>query len=133
LADVPGIPSGVTVQAYPCALHQHSEIYPSPGEWLPERWLDSQSQLASSCEGKGESRAEMLRWFWAFGSGGRMCLGSHFATLIMKMMVVAIFNKFDVVAHEGQEHGMRQRDGFPAGPRAGRCDVRFAEMDRDEK
>lgn len=30
-------------------------------------------------EAKEGCKEEMKKWFWAFGNGGRMCLGSNFA------------------------------------------------------
>lgn len=62
------IPGGVVVSANAHSLHRNKAVFPEPEAWRPERWDGS--------EGK---REEMKRWFWAFGSGGRMCLGSHFA------------------------------------------------------
>ena len=60
---------GVRVSAQAFTLHRNTDVFPEPEKWKPERWLDT-------CE---EKKAEMGRWFWAFGSGGRMCVGSHFA------------------------------------------------------
>lgn len=44
----------------------------------PERW-DVVSGGCDGDEGKGEGEELKRRWVWTFGSGGRMCLGSHFA------------------------------------------------------
>ena len=64
------IPSGIRVAARASSLHMNPAVYPQPDTWQPERWLNATSpQLA-----------EMNRWLWVFGSGGRMCIGSHFAT-----------------------------------------------------
>lgn len=62
------IPGGVRVSANAHSLHRNAAVFPQPLEWRPERWDASE-----------EKREEMKRWFWAFGSGGRMCLGSNFA------------------------------------------------------
>lgn len=63
------IPAGTVVQSYASVLHCTPEVFPDPYEWKPERWLEaSPDQLAL-----------MRKWFWGFGSGGRMCLGIHFA------------------------------------------------------
>lgn len=64
-----GIPGGVRVSANAYTLHREPSVFPDPEKWIPERWVDASA-------GK---REEMKKWFWAFGSGGRMCLGSHFA------------------------------------------------------
>lgn len=62
------IPGGVKVSANPYCVHRNAAVFPEPEKWIPERW-----------EVGGEKGEEMKRWFWAFSSGGRMCLGSHFA------------------------------------------------------
>ncbi|OCT52351.1 hypothetical protein CLCR_08447 [Cladophialophora carrionii] len=63
------IPPGVVIQCYAYALHRNPEVFPEPEVWKPERWLKSSP----------EHLAEMRRWFWAFGSGGRMCIGNNIA------------------------------------------------------
>ena len=62
------IPGGVMVSANAHSLHRNKDVFPEPEEWKPERW-----------DMGDEKREEMKRWFWTFGSGGRMCLGSNFA------------------------------------------------------
>lgn len=63
------IPGGVTVSSSAYCLHRNPEAFPEPEKWLPDRWLEAEK----------DKRVERKRWFWAFGSGGRMCLGSNFA------------------------------------------------------
>lgn len=62
------IPGGVRISANPYSLHRNAAVFPEPEKWIPERW-----------DAEVEKRQEMKRWFWAFSSGGRMCLGNHFA------------------------------------------------------
>lgn len=64
------IPGGVVVSANAHSLHRNKVVFPEPEKWVPERWD------VGGDEKKGD---EMKRWFWTFGSGGRMCLGSNFA------------------------------------------------------
>ena len=63
-AEVHGIPSGVRVVSYAHSLHRNPQVFPEPEIWRPERWLDAEGHI--SIDG------EKARWFWAFGSGGRM-------------------------------------------------------------
>lgn len=69
LAGYDGIPPGVEVHCSAYSLHRNPDVFPDPESWDPRRWMDA----------KPDQLAEMRRWFWAFGSGGRMCIGSHFA------------------------------------------------------
>lgn len=69
LAGSKPLPGGVRVSAQPYSLHRNAEVFPDPESWIPERWLEADK----------ERKDEMMRWFWAFGSGGRMCIGSNFA------------------------------------------------------
>lgn len=65
------VPGGVRIAALPYALHRDEGIFPDPERWDHTRWLDSNVS--------DEARKVMNRQFWAFGSGGRMCIGSNFA------------------------------------------------------
>ncbi|KAK2796753.1 hypothetical protein FQN50_009434 [Emmonsiellopsis sp. PD_5] len=69
LGGYDNIPAGTEVQCSAQILHMTPEVFPEPETWKPERWIDSSP----------EQLAAMRRWFWAFGSGGRMCIGSNFA------------------------------------------------------
>ena len=69
IGDFSNIPANTIISASSYSLHRNPAVFPQPEEWLPERWLDATA----------ENRKEMMRWFWAFGSGARLCLGSHFA------------------------------------------------------
>lgn len=71
LVGYEGIPGGVRVQSYAWSLHRNPEVYPEPEEWKPTRWI----------EASNEELVEMRKWFWAFGSGGRICLGKNFAMI----------------------------------------------------
>lgn len=70
LAGYDNIPPGVRVQSSGFAIHKDPGVFPSPDEWLPERWINQSPEKLS----------EMRRWFWAWGSGGAMCIGSNIAT-----------------------------------------------------
>lgn len=70
LAGYSNIPANVRVSALAYALHRSEEVFPEPEKWRVERWLKPAESPAMK---------EMLRWFWAFGSGGRMCIGSNLA------------------------------------------------------
>ncbi|KAL3457283.1 amino acid permease-domain-containing protein [Aspergillus heterothallicus] len=59
------IPMGTVVSMSPYTLHRNGSVFQDPLRFNPDRWVDSSP----------EETAEMKRWFWAFSSGGRMCIG----------------------------------------------------------
>jgi cytochrome P450 len=101
------IPAGIRVVSAAHSLHRHSAIFPEPGLWRPKRWMSE--------DGGVDGGGEKARWFWAFGSGGRMCVGSNLAMLEMKAVVAAVWSNFEtsIVDDAGMEHA----DGYLAEPR----------------
>jgi unspecific monooxygenase len=74
IGDYANIPPNTRVSANAWSLHRNPEVFPDPEGWHPERWLESEPSCAAY---KGSDKKE--RWFWAFSSGGRMCIGSNYA------------------------------------------------------
>lgn len=58
------VPAGTVVSMSPYTLHRNPGVFPDPLVFNPERWL-----------GDPKDMVEMKKWFWAFSSGGRMCIG----------------------------------------------------------
>jgi cytochrome P450 len=58
------IPAGTVVSMSPYTLHRNPDVFPDPLVFNPERWLGDPKEVA-----------EMKKCFWAFSSGGRMCIG----------------------------------------------------------
>lgn len=106
-----GLPAGLRVQSQAWSLHRNPSVFPEPESWNPERWLESSYPSKSDYEA---AQKEMSRWFWAFGSGGRMCVGSNLAILDMKAIIASIWGTFrtEVVFDEGMVH----RGGYVAEP-----------------
>lgn len=71
LCGYDNVPSGIRVAAQAYTLHRNTMVFPEPEVWRPERWLNASS----------EEKTEMMKWFWGFGSGSRMCIGFSFAIL----------------------------------------------------
>ncbi|KAL9593128.1 MAG: hypothetical protein Q9179_006080 [Wetmoreana sp. 5 TL-2023] len=140
LAGSPPLPGGVRVSAQAYSLHRNEEAFPDPEAWLPQRWLDAD-------QGKKD---EMMRWFWAFGSGGRMCVGSNFAmqgTHFFSTTRCCLFKTRPVGNHEYAElkyvtaaiytnfttsivddTGIDQVDAYTAGPTSDQLTLRFARV-----
>lgn len=64
------IPGGVRVAGLAQTLHRDASVFPDPETWNPRRWLEEKDE---------EKLRAMYRQWWAFSSGGRMCIGSNFA------------------------------------------------------
>jgi len=84
------IPAGVTINTTAYCLHRNEIAYPEPNEWKPERWLEIREAAVGQGHRddedggeleKGKSEDDPRRWFWAFGSGGKMCIGNNFALI----------------------------------------------------
>ncbi|KAF2753970.1 cytochrome P450 [Pseudovirgaria hyperparasitica] len=99
------IPGRVRVSANALTLHSNPDVFPDPSKFSPERWLTTE----------GEARKEMDRWFWAFGSGGRMCVGSNLAIYQMKFIIAAIYTSYRT--HIIDDTGIEQEDAYTARPR----------------
>ncbi|KAF2206612.1 hypothetical protein CERZMDRAFT_52851 [Cercospora zeae-maydis SCOH1-5] len=112
LGEYENIPGGCRVQSYARFLHHNADVFPNPLAWFPERWLEAVEPGVADPK---------MRWFWAFSSGGRMCLGSHFAQLVMKYVLVLIYANFEtyIVDDTGIEH----MEGYVGGPKSGKLMV----------
>jgi len=82
------IPAGVTISSAPYCIHRSKDVYPDAELWKPERWMaDSTNEQLVAVDNGGEGlqdgkgEYDLRKWFWAFSSGRRMCLGNHFASL----------------------------------------------------
>lgn len=61
------IPAGTIVSCQGYTFHRNPEIFPDPDTFLPERWLTDDPKLK--------------QWWWAFSTGGRMCIGIQYVPL----------------------------------------------------
>jgi cytochrome P450 len=67
------VPGGVRVGAQAHSIHRNGDAFPDSDKWDHTRWLDGENGYSE------EQGRERDRHFWAFSSGGRMCVGSNFA------------------------------------------------------
>jgi len=113
-----GIPGGVRVSAMPYTLHRNATVFPDPESFVPVRWLSTHTSEAQL--------REMHRWFWAFGSGGRMCIGSHLAVQEIKLLVATIYGNYttEIVDDEGIE----EIDAYTTRPRSNKLLLRFTHV-----
>ncbi|KAE8449039.1 hypothetical protein EG329_008627 [Mollisiaceae sp. DMI_Dod_QoI] len=107
------IPGHMVVGTSPQCMQQNPSVYPEPQKFNPKRWLDKDE----------EKRKEMNRWFWVFGSGGRMCIGSHYALYMLKLSIAVIYSNFETEIVD--DEGIEQEDAFLAGPVGDKLVLRF--------
>ena len=80
------VPPGVKVHCQAHSLHR-SGMFNDPENFHPERWID----------GAPEKRKEMDRWFWAFGSGSRRCVGENLALSNLRVAITSIWGNFETL------------------------------------
>ena len=103
----------VSMQCY--TTHQDPTAFPNPESFLPERWMAPEGPTA-----------EMKLLFMPFSKGTRACLGRNLAMLELKLLTVALLQRYVVaVSTETTAVGMEMVDHFLASPKAGRCDLIF--------
>ncbi|KAI1116506.1 cytochrome P450 [Nemania sp. NC0429] len=74
------MPAGTAVSMTPREISFNPELFPSPREFRPERWLPSNPNL-DRCN----------RYFVAFSKGSRMCLGLNLAWAELYIAIATIF------------------------------------------
>jgi cytochrome P450 len=128
------IPAGTTVGVSHYVIHRNADIFDSPSEFRPERWI-----LGNEKEGyvSQEQLANQKSAFCPFGIGPMNCIGKNMAYLAIRLAVVHLLMRFDFRVdgelglvgggnREDVEVGRRDEGeyqlwdwiiGFPRGPR----------------
>ncbi|KAK0704180.1 cytochrome P450 [Apiosordaria backusii] len=113
------VPGGVRVAALAYTLHRDETVFPEAEKWDHTRWLPGAAT--------DEERKQRNRLFWAFGSGGRMCIGSNFAMHEMKLMIAAIYSNY--TSHIVDDDGVAdQSDGYTSRPANEQLYLRFEKV-----
>ncbi|KAJ9144508.1 putative Benzoate 4-monooxygenase cytochrome P450 [Pleurostoma richardsiae] len=106
LAGKYDIPGGTIVSSSAWALHFNPLPFPSPDEWRPRRWLEADKDTV----------AEMRKWIWTFGSGTRVCIGTHFSQRVMKEIIFTIYTDYETFLDEEFTENVDQDDDFSSAP-----------------
>ncbi|RVX73985.1 hypothetical protein B0A52_02875 [Exophiala mesophila] len=97
------IPAGTVVGMSPYSLHREEKIYPSPLTFQPDRWLTDSGTMIPEADLKN-------RYFWAFSSGARMCIGMHLANAEMMTLLAALYRNYNTTArHPDTSPGITSR------------------------
>ncbi|RSL82412.1 hypothetical protein CEP51_005169 [Fusarium floridanum] len=81
VVDGYNIPADTVVSMSPYILHRNPHVFKDPLEFNPDRWV-------------GPDATELNRWFWAFSSGGRMCIGMHLAMAEMTTLIATLYREY---------------------------------------
>ena len=106
------VPAGVIASTSAYTQGRKQDVFPNPGEWNPDRWLDATERMR-------------LNWI-PFGYGSRACPGSNLAMTELKYMLGALFRSLRAVqptSHAREE--IELQDVFAAGTKSGHCWLKF--------
>ncbi|KAK7531523.1 putative cytochrome P450 oxidoreductase [Phyllosticta citribraziliensis] len=80
------VPGGTIVGVNPWVTGYDSNIFPEPEAFVPERWLDSNSEALRDME---------MAWF-GFGAGSRTCMGKNMSMIEMCKVVPQFLREFEL-------------------------------------
>ncbi len=66
-------------------LHRNKKFWDKVNEFSPERFV-----------GRDPQKSKKIKNFFPFGAGPRMCIGNHFASMEMAIILHVFFSRFDV-------------------------------------
>lgn len=82
------IPIGTLILLPIYALHHDPEFFPNPEKFDPERFNDKNKKEIKSYT------------YQPFGVGPRMCVGSRFAVMEIKLLFLHLLNEFEIMPTE---------------------------------
>lgn len=93
IIDGTAVPANTVVGMSPYCMHREATAFPEPLKFKPERWLNADQQLLPES-------ADQNKWFWAFSSGARMCIGIHLANAEMLSLIAAVYRRYQTSARD---------------------------------
>ncbi|KAJ6005329.1 hypothetical protein N7451_003273 [Penicillium sp. IBT 35674x] len=109
------IPAHAIVSVQPYTVHRaHEDVFPDPDRFLPDRWLGE------------EGAVERNRYFFAFATGGRGCIGKNLALVEMKILLREVYSRFQTTVASDMEGSMKLDDQIiSARPKSQTCKLVF--------
>ncbi|KAG8627750.1 hypothetical protein KVT40_003623 [Elsinoe batatas] len=78
------LPAGSVIGANPWVIHRNTEVYGDDVEtFRPERWMK-------------QDTGDMMRFFFTFGSGARLCIGKNISWMEMSKLIPSLFWNFHI-------------------------------------
>jgi len=104
-------------------VHRDPEIFPSPNDFLPERWIDTSG-----------GTNEMKDSFIIFSKGSRSCLGQYVAFMELKLVIASLLNGWSMkLGVKTTDEVMKQTDFFLAFPKARKCWLLFEKVNSKKR
>lgn len=91
------VPGGAVVSCASTFVHYNADIFPSPYEFRPERWIDDPA---------------LDNWMVAFSRGPRSCLGLNLAWMELRLAFAHVFRRFDMEVDPSSPKQLVFRDCF---------------------
>jgi cytochrome P450 len=85
------IPAGTFLLVFPYITHRHPDFWDEPERFDPDRFLPEKEAAFHDYA------------YYPFGGGNRLCLGSSFAMLEMKILTTMLVSKFEARLVEGHK------------------------------
>ncbi|ERF70020.1 hypothetical protein EPUS_03572 [Endocarpon pusillum Z07020] len=93
------IPGGTVVEMSSHFIHRNGDIFESPNDFKPERWL-------------GQAGRDLEKWLVTFSRGPRSCLGSNLAWAELYLTFAHVYRKFDIEIDPSSPKELVWRDCF---------------------
>lgn len=116
------LPGGTIVGINPWALNYDPKNFADPERFVPERWLEPESEVAEDrefvAETEGELKARENMLMFNFGGGARTCQGKHISLMEMHKVLPELFRRFEVELAEPEKewkitnHWFVQQEGL---------------------
>ncbi|KAF4997551.1 hypothetical protein FGRMN_3756 [Fusarium graminum] len=97
------IPAGSVVGMSHLMIHKDPELFESPEEFKPERWL-------------GDEGKALDHWLVSFSKGTRDCIGKNLAFTEMHLILANVFMTYDIELCPGSDEAMVMTDRAIARP-----------------
>jgi cytochrome P450 len=80
---------GVQLMMSPYVMQRDPRFFPEPDRFMPERWIDG-------------STSSLPRFtYFPFGGGNRVCIGNHFATMEMQLVLGTLVQQLELTVVPG--------------------------------
>ncbi|KAI0165288.1 cytochrome P450 [Hypoxylon sp. FL1284] len=117
---LPALPGGARVGLSAYMLHRNPAVFPEPGAFQPERWLQPPPTEPSS---SASLQTEMLRDSFYFGAGPRQCIARNLASAEIAWLAHAVIRSGVLDGAEPVEDKIEIREWFNSSVVSGKIEL----------